>query len=206
MKKLTLILAMSSLVALTACQKEVTEVKKGSTVEVKTQNLSTNNAADIKADMDKIQALALQQENQATDLNQRLSKALESKNEGEVKKLFPEFKTAMLNNLTALEKLQLKSQEVTELRTKLNAMTHVGLNLQEKVMDENVKPEDLQALEQQGGQLQQEIMLLSQKIQMITTGQAQNDPTAAMSEEAVKKALAEQLANSPTDPAPQPAQ
>lgn len=206
MKKLTLILAMSSLVALTACQKEVTEVKKGSTVEVKAQTLSTNNAADVKADMDKIQALALEQETQATDLNQRLAKALESKNEDEVKKLFPEFKAAMLNNLTALEKLPLKSQEVTDLRLKLNEMTHLGLKLQEKLMDENVKPEDLQTLEQQGGQLQQEIMLLSQKIQMIGSGQAQNDASTAMSEEAVKQALAEQLANSPTDAAPQPAQ
>lgn len=168
MKKIALIVAMSSVFALTACQKEVTEVQKGSTVEVKTQKLTTNNAVDVQADMDKIQALAMAQESKAGDLNARLTKALESANEDEVKKLFPEFKAAMLDNLNELKKIQLKSTEVTSLRNKLNEMTQLGLDLQEKLIDENVKPESLEQLQVKGAQLQQEIMMISQNIQMIT--------------------------------------
>lgn len=168
MKKIALIMAMSSVFALTACQKEVTEVQKGSTVEVKTQKLTTHNAADVKADMEKIQALAMAQEQKAGDLNARLTAALESENEDDVKKLFPEFKAAMLDNLNELKTVNLKSTEVTSLRNKLNEMTHLGLELQEKLLDPNVKPESLQALQVKGAQIQQEIMAISQNIQILS--------------------------------------
>lgn len=189
MKKFALILAMSSVVALTACQKEVTEVKKGSTVEVKNVSLTSNNAADVQADMEKIQTLAMQQESKAGDLNQRLEQALQSQNEDEVKKLFPSFKAAMLDNLAALQQLKLQSTEVTELRQKLNDMTKVGLELQEKLIQPNVKPEDLQGLQGQGAQLQQEIMMLTQHIQQIVTG---NQPVAPADTIAPHEALAQQ--------------
>ena len=95
--------------------------------------------------MEKIQALAMAQEQKAGDLNARLTAALESENEDDVKKLFPEFKAAMLDNLNELKTVNLKSTEVTSLRNKLNEMTHLGLELQEKLLDPNVKPESLQA-------------------------------------------------------------
>ena len=175
MKKLTLIVAMSSVLALTACSKEVTEVQKGTTVEVKAKSaaLTNNNVADIKADMEKIQTLALAQESKAAGLDQRLNQALQSENEDEIKKLFPEFKAAMLSNLNELKKLKLNSGEVTQLRGLLNEMTNLGLDLQEELMNgENADPEKLQALQARAAQVQQDIIQLSQKIQMLTTPEA----------------------------------
>ena len=167
MKKLALILGMSSVLALTACSKEPTEVTKGSTVPATAQKhvLTNNNAEHIKADMQALETLAMQQEAGATDLNQRLSQAVQAQDEAALQKLFPEFKAHMLNNLAEMKKLKLQSKEVTELRTKIDEIQKLSLSLQAMLIAENSDPQKMQELQAKGAQLQQEIMALSQNIE-----------------------------------------
>lgn len=182
MKKFALILAMSSVFALTACSKEVTEVQKGSTVPEKinkTAPLSTNAVADITADMQLMQLLATQQEQQAGDLDQRLNAALQSNDNAAVKKLFPEFKTAIQNNLTELAKLKLKSTEVNELRKKLSEMMLTGLAMQEKLLTADAQPEHVVAEQTKLAQLQQEIAAASAHISTLISGTANMPESAA---------------------------
>lgn len=174
MKKLAMIAALSSVFALTACSKEVTEVQKGSTVEVKNlknASLSTNNAEDIQADMTSMQNLAMQQQQQAGDLDQRLNAALQSQNNDAVKQLFPEFKAAMQQNLAELSKLNLKSSEVTNIRQKMTEMMTVGLSMQEKLLDPNVQESQVQKEQARLAQLQQELAMASMQISSIITPQ-----------------------------------
>lgn len=174
MKKFALILAMSSVFALTACSKEVTEVQKGSTVPektTKTVTLTTNNANDINTDMQLMQTLAAQQERQAGDLDQRLNAALQSTDEQAIKQLFPEFKTAMQKNLLELSQLKLKSTEVHELRKKLSDLMLTGLAMQEKLLLADAHPEALAAEQAKIAQLQQELNAASAHISTIIAAQ-----------------------------------
>ena len=196
MKKLALILAMSSVLALTACSKEPTEVTKGSTLPANAQKhvLSNDNAEHINADMKALETLAMQQEADAAELNQRLAQAVQTQDEAALQQLFPEFKAHMLDNLAEMKKLKLQSKEVVDLRGKIDEIQKISLSLQAMLIAANSDPQKMQELQAKGAQIQQEIMALSQKIET-TLGANSAQAMAAPTSEAQAAEAPKDLAN-----------
>ncbi|MCH4246706.1 MAG: hypothetical protein LKF82_02515 [Acinetobacter populi] len=171
MKKLTLVALITTMATLTACSKPVTEVKDGESkapaTTQQTAQLSTNNKADITADVDAIQTFGLAQEQAASSLQQRMDQAMQKQDKEELKKLFTEFKSFVEKSNADLKKLNLKSTEANQLREKMIENSHVGLEMSETILTsdmEKIDPAQFQPLQEKAMKAQQELMEISQDI------------------------------------------
>ncbi|GAA5018475.1 hypothetical protein GCM10023206_32020 [Acinetobacter puyangensis] len=171
MKKLTLVALIGTMAIVTACSKPVTEVKDGESkapaTTQQTAQLSSNNKADIKADVDTIQTFGLAQEQAASSLQQRMDQAMQKQDKEELKKLFTEFKGFVEKSNADLKKLSLKSTEGNQLREKMIENSHVGLEMSETILTsdmEKIDPAQFQPLQEKAMKAQQELMEISQDI------------------------------------------
>lgn len=174
MKKLVLVTLLGSFLTLTACSKPVTEVKKGETEAVsapaatQSATLSTNNKADIRADLEAIQTFGMAQEKNAASLQQRLDAAMKKEDKVELKKLFTEFRAFVQKSNVELKALKLKSTEADQLRAKMIETSLVGLDMSEAILESDMKNVDqakMQPLQERAMKAQQELMAISQDIQ-----------------------------------------
>lgn len=171
MNKFALVALTSSFLVLTACAKQVTEVKKGeSKIEAKIQTapLSSNKKQDIEADIAAIEHYGQSQEALAAPLQQKLTEAMQQEDQTQLKALFPQFRQFVENSNQLLKQIPLKSSEVDKLREKMIENSVLGLQLSEIVLNsslENPDPTKLEPLQQKAMQLQAELMTISQDIQ-----------------------------------------
>lgn len=170
MKKLAIVALISGMTALTACSKPVTEVKNGEaqgTVQQKVQ-LSTDNKADIQADIDAVQAFGLAQEKNAESLQAKMESAMKSKNQQELNNVLEDFKIFVAKSNDELNALTLKSTEVNRLREKMIENSLLGLEVSQILFTtpaDKVDPAKVQPLQEKAMKAQQELMLISQEIQ-----------------------------------------
>lgn len=170
MKKLALVALISSMAVLTACSKPVTEVKKGESQSTAQHSapLSSNNKADIQADVNLIQTFGMSQEQKAAPLEQRMDDAMQKQDQAALKGLFGEFRTFVEQSNQELRALKLKSSEANQLRSKMIESSLLGLEMSEILVSGSMEQVDqtrLQPLQEKVMKTQQELMAISQDIQ-----------------------------------------
>ncbi len=191
MKKMIYLAVLSTCIGLTACAKPVTEVKTGESestqnpaVNVSTSNpakLSTDNKADIQADIATIQNYSAAEEQQALALQTRMDEAMQKQDKAQLQQLMGEFKAFVEKNNTELLKLPLKSSEVSLLRQKMIENSQIGLEISEALLTSDMTqapdPAKFQPLQEKVMKAQQELMAIDQEIQMkLQGGQAEAIP------------------------------
>jgi hypothetical protein len=182
MKNLALVALITSISALSACSKPANEVKAGdktlspaSAAAIAHPASSAQNApfavtqsndptAILKSDIQKIQTFGAAQEQKATQLEQRMSAAVQKEDKAALKKLLPEFKAFVEQSNRDFNALTLNSTEAQQLRSKMTQSSSLGLEMSEKMLADKPDQKALQALQEKIVQSQQELMAISQEI------------------------------------------
>ncbi|TCM62769.1 hypothetical protein EC844_12313 [Acinetobacter calcoaceticus] len=136
MKKLLIAALCTSAFTLTACDKKATEStdKKEAATATAAANLSSNNAADIKADLAAIEAWTAKQATEATEFQAKITEATQKSGQNSLKEAFEIMKSQNEKSVKDLDALTIKSTEVDALRSKMKESANIGLEMAEAAM------------------------------------------------------------------------
>lgn len=164
MKKLALTLLCSSMLALTACDKKAENAQsKDQAVQTDPSSLSTNNKSDIKADFEAIAQLSTSKSQEALETQKKVESAIENdpaaaqNTMADSKKYFTEFNDD-------LNKLQLKSSEVHEIRTQMINLNKLTFDMMDQSLSANPDANKIMEFQKQ---LESQTAALSAKMQQV---------------------------------------
>lgn len=181
MKQLALVTFISTLMALAACSKPVTTVKDAGSTRPEHIQSTSNDAANIQADISTIQTFGQSQEQYAVALQQRLGDAMQKQDNAALKNAFEEFRAFVLQNNQQLAQLSLKSPEGNLLRQKMIENSQISLEMSEIILAKGsqeaaIQAAEFQPLQAKAMQAQQELSAISEQIYIKLHGQPPSTP------------------------------
>lgn len=175
MKKRLLASLCFAALALTACDKKTNEapassstssaVSTSASTQPATATLSSNNAADIKNDLNQIQTLSTSRTKEASDLQNKANEAAQKGDKASLNTIVAEMKTYIGRFNQDLEALNLKSSEVDAVREKIKESNNVGIELSEASIATTPDTKKITELQNRATALQKELVSETQALQ-----------------------------------------
>jgi hypothetical protein len=175
MKKRLLASLCFAALALTACDKKTNEAPASSSTssavstpastQPATATLSSNNAADIKNDLNQIQTLSTSRTKEASDLQNKANEAAQKGDKASLNTIVAEMKTYIGRFNQDLDALNLKSSEVDAVREKIKESNNVGIELSEASIATTPDTKKITELQNRATALQKELVSETQALQ-----------------------------------------
>ena len=175
MKKRLLASLCFAALALTACDKKTNEAPASSSTssavstpastQPATATLSSNNAADIKNDLNQIQTLSTSRTKEASDLQNKANEAAQKGDKASLNTIVAEMKTYIGRFNQDLDALNLKSSEVDAVREKIKESNNVGIELSEASIATTPDTKKITELQNRATALQKELISETQALQ-----------------------------------------
>lgn len=175
MKKRLLASLCFAALALTACDKKTNEAPASSSTssavstpastQPATPTLSSNNAADIKNDLNQIQTLSTSRTKEASDLQNKANEAAQKGDKASLNTIVAEMKTYIGRFNQDLDALNLKSSEVDAVREKIKESNNVGIELSEASIATTPDTKKITELQNRATALQKELVSETQALQ-----------------------------------------
>ncbi|TCM62768.1 hypothetical protein EC844_12312 [Acinetobacter calcoaceticus] len=154
MKKLLIATLCATAFTLTACDKKAADP---ATAPAAVISLSSNNVADIKSDLDAIDALAIAKSDQALASQDKMMEADQKKDKVMMSEAMQGMKAYIKDFNQELLALKLKSTEVDALRNKMDQQNKVTLEISDLSMSGSQDQSKMEMLGQSGIKLSEEI-------------------------------------------------
>ncbi|WP_425918313.1 hypothetical protein [Acinetobacter sp. TSRC1-2] len=175
MKKRLLASLCFAALAVTACDKKTNEAPASSSTssavstpastQPATAALSSNNAADIKNDLNQIQTLSNSRTKEASDLQNKANEAAQKGDKASLNTIVAEMKTYIGRFNQDLDALNLKSSEVDAVRKKIKESNNVGIELSEASIATTPDTKKITELQNRATALQKELVSETQALQ-----------------------------------------
>ncbi|WP_407303049.1 hypothetical protein [Acinetobacter sp.] len=175
MKKRLLASLCFAAMAITACEKKPNETPASSssspavTSPARTQpastTLSSNNAADIKNDLNQIQILSNSRAKEAAALQEKANQAAQKNDKASLNSIVAEMKTYIARFNQDLDALSLKSSEIDKLREKIKESNNIGIQLSEASIANTPDTQKITELQNRAIELQKELVTEMQALQ-----------------------------------------
>ena len=176
MKKRLLASLCFATLALTACDKKTNEAPASSSTtssavstpastQPATVALSSNNAADIKNDLNQIETLSTSRTQEASALQNKANEAAQKGDKTSLNTIVAEMKTYIGRFNQDLDALNLKSSEVDALRKKIKESNNVGVEFSEASIANTPDKKKITELQNRVAALQKELVSETQALQ-----------------------------------------
>ncbi|NNG82225.1 hypothetical protein [Acinetobacter sp. ANC 5378] len=170
MKKRLLASLCFAAMALTACDKKPNEAPASSSTrptntQPATAALSSNNAADIKNDLNQIETLSHSRAKEAAALQNKANEAAQKSDKASLNAIVAEMKTYIARFNQDLDALNLKSSELDAVRDKIKKSNNIGIELSEASIANTPDTKKITELQNRATQLQKELLTEMQALQ-----------------------------------------
>lgn len=176
MKKRLLASLCFAAMALTACDKKPNEAPASSSTssavstppastQPATAALSSNNAADIKNDLNQIQTLSNSRAKEAAALQEKANQAAQKGDKASLNSIVAEMKSYIARFNQDLDALSLKSTELDAVRGKIKESNNIGIELSEASIANTPDTKKITELQNRATALQKELVTEMQALQ-----------------------------------------
>ncbi|MDD2940608.1 MAG: hypothetical protein PHW49_07735 [Acinetobacter harbinensis] len=151
--------------AVTATTPATMQTPAANEMPATTTAMSSNNNADIKNDLDKLQTLSSSRAKEAIDLQNKATQAAEKGDKTTLHSTVAEMKTYIMNFNKELDDLMLNSSEADAIRNKIKHSNNLGLQLSEASIENTPDMKKITALQNEAAKVQKELISDMQALQ-----------------------------------------